>query len=163
MSAPTSTSKRPAGPLLAILVLFLIAFAGGLAGVVMDRLVLLPRRFEGPAFEHGPGRHPPRDRDFRRRFAQEVGLSEQQQTRIDSIMDRQGRELRAVRRQVQPQVDSIVVRTRRELDSVLTPEQRQKAEEIRRRHPRPPGPPPENFPPEGRGGPPDGPPGTPPR
>jgi hypothetical protein len=57
-------------------------------------------------------------------------------------MERQGRELRAVRSQVQPQLDSIISRTRLELDSVLTPEQRQKAAEIRRRHPRPHRPPP---------------------
>jgi Spy/CpxP family protein refolding chaperone len=148
VSTPAAPSKRRNGPLLAILVLLLVAFVGGLAGVAMDRLVLLPRMFGGPRFEHGPGHHPPRDRDFRRRFAHEIGLSEQQQTRIDSIMDQQGRELRAVRRQVQPQLDSIVVRTRRQLDSLLTPEQRKKAEEIRRRHPRPPGPPPEEFPPD---------------
>jgi Spy/CpxP family protein refolding chaperone len=161
MSAPIPASKWPRGPLLAILVLLVAALAGGVAGVATDRLVLLPRRFDGGRFEHGTGRHGPRDWDFRRRFAREVGLSEQQQTRIDSIMDRQGRELRAVRRQVQPQVDSIIVRTRRELDSVLTPDQRNKAEEIRRHHPRPPGPPPDDFPPDRRGEPQDAPPGPP--
>ena len=78
----------------------------------------------------------PRDREFRNRFAREVGLTEDQQRRVDSIMDHQGRELRAVRGQVQPQLDSIIQRTRRELDAVLTPEQRQKAAEIRRGHSR---------------------------
>jgi Spy/CpxP family protein refolding chaperone len=125
MSSPTPLpSKRPAGPLMAVLVLLLVALAGGVAGIALDRVVLLPLRFDGPRVEHGPGRHPPRDRDFRKRFAHELGLSQEQQTRIDSIMDRQGRELRAVRRGVQPQ-----------LDSILTPEQRKHAEEIRRRHP----------------------------
>ncbi|MFL5403482.1 MAG: hypothetical protein ACJ8BF_11765, partial [Gemmatimonadales bacterium] len=94
---------------------------------------------------HGPGG--PRDREFRDRFAKEVGLSPDQRTRIDSIMERRGRELRAVREQVQPQLDSIVTQTRRALDSVLTPEQRKKAEAIRKRHPHPPGPPPGEFPP----------------
>lgn len=70
----------------------------------------------------------------------------------------QGRELRAVRGQVQPQLDSIITRTRRALDSVLTPEQRKRAEAIRKRHPPPPGPPPGEFP----GGP-DRPEGPPPR
>jgi Spy/CpxP family protein refolding chaperone len=125
----------------------LAAFAGGLAGVAIDRLVLLPHMSRGHGFGHdgGPGRPP---RDFRERFAREVGLTPEQQQRIDSIMDRQGREMRAVRGRVQPQVDSIVSRTRRELDAVLTPEQRAKAEAIRKRHPRPPGPPPSgDFPP----------------
>ena len=151
MTSPISPPQAPRGPWLAALVLFLVAFAGGLAGVAMDRLILLPRMFR-PGFEHGPGRHIARDRGFRDRFAREVGLSPEQRTRVDSIMDRQGRELRAVRARVQPQLDSIITRTRRELDSVLTPEQRKKAEEIRRRHPRPPGPPPGGFPPDGPGG-----------
>jgi Spy/CpxP family protein refolding chaperone len=129
--------KRPRAPLKAALVLLLAVLAGGLAGVALDRLVLLPRMFHRPGFEHGM-RPPPRDREFRNRFAREVGLTPEQQSRVDSIMDRQGRELRAVRGQVQPQLDSIIQRTRRELDAVLTPEQRQKAAEIRRRHPRRP-------------------------
>jgi Spy/CpxP family protein refolding chaperone len=160
MTPPTGLSKRPRGPVLAALVLLLALFVGGVAGVALDRHVLLPRMFRH-GFQHFPGRPPPRDREFRNRFAKEVGLSAEQQTRIGSIMDRQGRELRAVRSKVQPQLDSIIGRTRRELDSVLTPEQRQKAQEIRRRHPRPPGPPPGDFGP-GPDGPPGGPPPEPP-
>ena len=162
MTAPAApSSRRPRAPLLAALVLLLALFVGGVAGVALDRHVLLPRMFR-PGFQHFPGRPPPRDREFRNRFAKEVGLSAEQQTRIDSIMDRQGRELRAVRGKVQPQLDSIISRTRRALDSVLTLEQRKKAEEIRRRHPRPPGPPPGNFGP-GPDGPPAGPPPESPR
>jgi len=159
MTSP-SAPWRPGGRLLAVLVLLLVAVAGGLAGVAIDRRVLLPRKFEGHRFEHGPGPHGPRDREFRNRFARELGLSTEQQARIDSIMEHQGRELRAIRHQVQPQLDSIVSRTRQQLDSVLTPEQRKKAEEIRRKHPRPHGPPPGDGPPGN--GPPDGPDGPPP-
>jgi hypothetical protein len=151
MTSPTASPKGPRGALLAALVLLLALVVGGLAGVAVDRLVLLPRMFHGPGFEHH-GR-PPRDREFRDRFAREVGLSPEQEIRIDSIMDRRGRELRAVRGTVQPRLDSIITRTRREIDAVLTPEQRKKAEEIRRKHPRPQGPPPGEF---GPG--PDGPP-----
>jgi Spy/CpxP family protein refolding chaperone len=129
MTAPTvPSSRRPRGPLLALLVLLLALFVGGVAGVALDRHVLLPRMFRS-GFHHFPGHPPPRDREFRNRFAKEVGLSAEQQTRIDSIMDRQGRELRAIRGKVQPQLDSIISRTRRELDSVLTPDQRKKAAE----------------------------------
>jgi Spy/CpxP family protein refolding chaperone len=158
MTDPHPTPGTPRAPLLALLVLLLAALAGGVGGVAADRLILLPRMHGGP--EYGPGgfhRGPPRDREFRDRFAREVGLTPQQQTRIDSIMDRQGRELRVVRGQVQPQLDSIITHTRRALDSVLTPEQRKKAEAIRKRHP-PPRPPPGGFP----GGP-GGPEGPPPR
>jgi Spy/CpxP family protein refolding chaperone len=155
MTAPTR--RPPPKPLMAVVVLLLVAFAGGLAGVALDRMVLLRHMFRGPGFghEHGPG-GPPRDREFRARIAKELGLSPEQQIRIDSIMERRGRELRAVRGQVQPTLDSIITRTRRQVDSVLTPEQRKKAEEFRRKHPRPPGPPPGMFGPEP---PPDAPPG----
>jgi len=149
-----SSPWRPGGRLLAFLVLLLVAVAGGFAGVAIDRRVLLPHKFEGYRFEHGPGPHGARDRGFRNRFARELGLSPEQQTRVDSIMERQGRELRTIRHRVQPELDSIVSRTRRQLDSVLTPEQRKKAEEIRRKHPRPPGPRAEDGPPLDPGGPP---------
>lgn len=153
MTAPGPQGKGGKGPLLAGLVLLLALLVGGLAGVALDRHVLLGHGFHG-GFDR---RRPLRDREFRKRFAKEVGLSPEQQIRIDSIMDRQGRELRAVRRTVQPQLDSIIGRTRRALDSVLTPAQREKAQEIRRRHSRPPGPPPGDF-----GGPDGPPPGEPP-
>ena len=144
--------------MIAGLVLLLTALAGGLAGVAVDRLVLLPHMFGGRDF--GPhGRHgpPPPNHEFRDRFAHDLGLTDDQQVRIDSIMDRQMREVRAIRRQVQPRVDSIISGARRELDAVLTPEQRLKAEALRKQHPPPPRPPDDRM----SGGPdrpPDGPP-----
>jgi Spy/CpxP family protein refolding chaperone len=143
---PMSDSPRmPRGRLLALLVLMVAVLAGGVGGIALDRSILLPRMHGGLHDPGKPHRGPPRDHDFRDRFAREVGLTPEQQTRIDSIMDRQGRELRAVRGRVQPQLDSIIARTRQAFDSVLTPEQRQKAEAIRKRHPPPPGPPPGEF------------------
>jgi hypothetical protein len=158
MTSPEAPLKQPRAPLKAALVLLLAILAGGIAGVALDRLVLLPRMFHRPGFEHGMRRPPPRDRDFRNRFAREVGLTPEQQRRVDSIMDRQGWELRVVRGRVQPELDSIIQRTRRELDSVLTPDQRQKASEIRRRHPRRAGPRLGDGPPDGADGPPPAPP-----
>jgi hypothetical protein len=152
MSDPTVPPKRSAGPLLAAMVLLLAAVVGGVGGIVLDRHMLLPRMFHG---DHFAGHRPLRDREFRNRFAREVGLSPEQQIRIDSIMDREAHELRMLRGKIQPQLDSIIGRTRHQLDSILTPEQRKRAVEIRRRHPRPPGPP-------GAFGPMEGPPGEPP-
>lgn len=77
------------GPLLAALVLLLAALVGGVVGVAVDRRVLLPHVFEHRPWQRGI--HSPRDRQFRDRFARELGLSPDQQVRIDSIMDRQGR------------------------------------------------------------------------
>jgi Spy/CpxP family protein refolding chaperone len=149
MTAPRPKRKAPGGPLLAVLVLLVAVLAGGIVGVAADRRILLPRMHHGPW--HGGPQGGPRDREFRDRFAKEVGLTPDQQISIDSIMDRKGRELRAVRGQVQPQLDSIITRTRRALDSVLTPEQRKKAEAIRKQHPHPLGLPAGEFPagPEG--------------
>jgi Spy/CpxP family protein refolding chaperone len=160
MTAPIS-NKLTSGLLLAALVIVLAAVSGGLAGVAVDRLVLLPHMFRGPG--RHDGHRPPRDHDFRQKFAREIGLTADQQVRVDSIMDREIKGIHAVRSEVQPRLDSIIARTRRELDSVLTPEQRKKAEEMRKRHPPPPrfgggppegGPPPGDFPPDHDGPPP---------
>jgi Spy/CpxP family protein refolding chaperone len=152
----------PRGRILAALVLFLVAVAGGLTAVVLDRFVLRPP--PGPHFHEfgrGPGGRPPeRERAARDRFAQELGLSQEQRVRIDSLMDRQLKEIRAVREQVQPRLDSIVGQTRREIDAILTPEQRKKAQELAQRrfgdrgdwHGGPMGPPPPPH--EGEPGPP---------
>jgi Spy/CpxP family protein refolding chaperone len=152
MTAPSSPNKLTTGLLLAALVIVLAAVSGGLAGVAVDRLVLLPHMFRGPGHPRD-GHGPPRDHDFREKFAREIGLTAEQQVRVDSIMDREIKGIRAVRSEVQPRLDSIIARTRRELDSVLTPDQRKKAEEMRKRHPPPPrfegGPPPDGGPPPG--------------
>ena len=118
--------------LLAATVLLLVAIAGGLAGIALDRAVLLPARFG-----HGYGGGPPGarrplepDRRSRDRFAHQLGLSDSQRVRIDSLMDRQLQQIRAVRAQVHPRFDSIVTQTRREIDAILTPEQREKAKKL---------------------------------
>ncbi len=157
-----SSSPRLTGtPWFAGLVILLAAISGGIAGVAVDRLVLLPHLFRGPGERH-EHRGPPGD-DFRRRFGREIGLTPEQQARVDSIMDREMRGVHEVRAAVQPRLDSIVARTRKELDAVLTPEQREKAEAMRKRHPPPSGPPgagPDR--PFAPGGPPDVPPDAPP-
>jgi Spy/CpxP family protein refolding chaperone len=135
MSSPTPPRSSLGGRTLAALVLLLVALAGGLAGVAFDRSVLLPRAFGHPPFWHGPphGRRPfGEERGFRDRFAAAIGLTAEQQVRIDSIMGRQIRTLRGIREQVRPRIDSVLTETRRQIDSVLTPEQRRKAEALRR-------------------------------
>ncbi|HEY7634801.1 MAG TPA: hypothetical protein VH763_04615 [Gemmatimonadales bacterium] len=128
-------TSLPRGRILAALILFLVALAGGLTAVALDRLVLRPP--PGPHFHdfgRGPGgRAPERERAARDRFAKELGLTSDQRVRIDSLMDRQLKEIRSVREQVQPRLDSIVAQTRREIDTILTPEQRTKAKELAQR------------------------------
>jgi hypothetical protein len=126
MTAPNPPRNPPFSPrTLAALVLVLAVVAGGLAGVVLDRLVLLPHAFGRPP-RIGPA-------NFRDRFAHAVGLTSAQQERVDSITRRRFAELRGIREQVRPRVDSVLARMRSEIDSVLTPEQRRRAIELRAR------------------------------
>jgi len=167
MTDPLNTSSGPAGGRsrrMAGLVLLLVAVGGAAVGVALDRLLLLPMHFGGRPF--GPGRGGPpsaRMEGFaRERFARELGLSDSQKVRIDSLMERQMVQLRAVRGELQPRLDSILSQTRRSIDAILTPEQRVRAEQLMRRRPghgwrggR--GGPGDGAPgPEGREGPPDG-------
>jgi Spy/CpxP family protein refolding chaperone len=134
MTTPTT------GRATALLILSLVALAAGLAGVALDRLVLLPRHAEwrGPGGDRprDPMRHPsPHDREseFRDRMARTLGLSDSQRVRIDSLMERQLLEVRAIREQAQPRLDSVIARTRSQIDAILTPEQRERARAMARR------------------------------
>jgi len=137
----TDTANAPSGPAggrsrrTAALILLLVAIGGAAVGVALDRLLLLPMHFGGRPF--GPWRGGPpsarMERSARERFAHELGLSDSQQVRIDSLMERQMVQLRAVRGEVQPRLDSILSQTRRSIDAILTPEQRVRARDLMRR------------------------------
>ena len=137
----TDTANAPSGPAggrsrrTAALILLLVAIGGAAVGVALDRLLLLPMHFGGRPF--GPWRGGPpsarMERSARERFAHELGLSDNQQVRIDSLMERQMVQLRAVRGEVQPRLDSILSQTRRSIDAILTPEQRVRARDLMRR------------------------------
>jgi hypothetical protein len=136
-SAPPPGGSMPpfSGRTVAVLLLLLALVAGFSAGIALDRVVLVPRALNRLPFGPGRGGWPPHGeahRGFRERFAKAVGLSAAQQERIDTIMERQLKELRGVREQVQPKVDSVLARTRRQIDSVLTPEQRRRADSLRK-------------------------------
>jgi Spy/CpxP family protein refolding chaperone len=132
----------PGGPMppfsgrtVAVLLLLLALVAGFSAGIALDRVVLVPHALNRASFgawRRGRPPHWDQRRGFRERFAKAVGLSAEQQERIDSIMERRLKELRGVRQQAQPEVDSVLARTRRQIDSVLTPEQRRRAASLRR-------------------------------
>ncbi len=134
VSTAAGKGRRMAG-----LVMVLIALGGGVAGVALDRRVFLPWHFQGRPF--GPGRGGPPGRDMeqhiRDHFAKELGLTAEQKQKVDSLMEQQMAEFRAVRSEMQPRIDTIFSVTRRAIDSILTPDQRTKAEELmRRRGPR---------------------------
>lgn len=148
--------------LVAILTLAATGVAGGGLGIILDRYVLLPRQFARLRAA------PPGDirQQMRDRMARELGLTPEQQNRIDSLTARNLRGLEATRQAFQPQMDSLIQSLRASMDSVLTPAQRAKLDSLRARDafapprgrwmggPSLPGPlPPPGFRPEGRGAP----------
>ena len=118
----------------AAVVLALCVSVGTIAGVVLDRVLLIP---------HHIGRRPPRaarplwpanQEASRDRLARELALSDPQRVQLDTVLSRQTARFRATREQIQPQMDSIFAQTRAQIDSILTPTQRDRLRDIRDRN-----------------------------
>lgn len=135
-------AARRGGRLAAAAVLLTIAVAGVAGGVVLDRYVIIPNRFEaqrgimgGPRRRGDSSRPGDRGRGGRQAFHDQLSrlleLTPEQRQQLDTVMSRQARELREAHAIVQPRVDSIVRGTRRQLDSILTPAQREKLRALR--------------------------------
>lgn len=130
----TSSSK-----LVAFVVLLAVAVAGGAAGVLIDRTVLLDhgRRGDGPPRgenSRGRGRSPSPEmrRRFSDRMAEELKLTKEQQVKVDSIMTRQFRGMEAASASIRPTIDSLVRAAQASMDSVLNAEQRERVKTLRR-------------------------------
>jgi Spy/CpxP family protein refolding chaperone len=99
--------------------------AGGALGFTADRMM--------------DARHGPRDReDFRKRMAEELQLTPDQKTAIDSLMLERHRQIVALFKPVKPQLDSINAAARAVRDStheqikrLLTPAQQVKLDRMR--------------------------------
>jgi Spy/CpxP family protein refolding chaperone len=116
--------------LVAALLLVLALLVGVVVGIALDRTVLLRGPFGGKGWRMAfTGPSPA----FRERMLRELGLTPEQRVRVDSVIDRSHREFCAVHDDIRPRLDSVVARTRRGIDSVLTPEQRVKAEKLKAR------------------------------
>lgn len=121
---------------MAAVVLLLVALAGVLGGIALERTVLTPRTDAAAAGrERMPMRQrmPMREHAFRSRFAEELDLTPEQRVVVDSLMDRQLRELRRIHGEERPRVESVIAETRRSIDSVLTPEQRERMAQLAER------------------------------
>lgn len=131
MTAPTPPARQ--GRWTAALVLLLVGIAGLLAGVAIDRAVLLPRAHAMRMEAHRSGQHrehPRRRMQFRDNLDRQLDLTPEQRVRIDSLMDAQLDALDEIRDETQPRIESVIAATRRRVDSVLTPEQRERAAEL---------------------------------
>jgi Spy/CpxP family protein refolding chaperone len=139
MSAP-----RIGPRLLAGLVIVLTFVVGGLAGAVLDRTVTPPAWAMARGGRGGPppapdsrrereGRERGRER-FVQQLTREVSLSPAQVAKIDEITREREQKMNAIWAEVRPRIHALLEETRTEVDQVLTPEQRQKMQELRRQH-----------------------------
>jgi periplasmic protein CpxP/Spy len=107
--------------------LLLAAFAGGLlTGVLLER-ALLPAAAEASTRVVAPR---PGSAEDRERMARELGLTAEQRTRIDEILDEQQRQIRAIMSETRPRTREVLRETRTRIEEVLTPEQRARFEEL---------------------------------
>ena len=106
--------------------LFLI---GIIVGVEADRWLLVHRR--PLPVGYAPGRF--RQERWLHRFTRELRLTDEQQQAIRRILDASRDTIRQVQRHVHRKMRHIAGDTRKRLEAVLTPEQRDKYLEIRKR------------------------------
>ena len=159
---PLSVTRAPWHTLVAASVVLLVsASIGGAVGVVLDRYLLLPRQYNqrgpgpgrgggwrggpgpwigdggnrdgrggggpgrmGPGFGPGPG--------ISLEMMSQLGLSDDQRSRVDSVLSHELAQFRALREQVDPKMDTLMRRTRARIDSILTPSQRTKLQDLQR-------------------------------
>lgn len=100
----------------ALMFLLGAVLVGGVLGFSADRVL-------GRHGKHGGGRS---------MMYEDLGLTAEQRTRMDSLLDISNCERKAVLKSVQPQLDSLRRAARLRMDSVLTPEQRALLEQRRK-------------------------------
>lgn len=132
----TPRPRRGVPPRLAAALVLLAVFAlGAAAGVLADRQLArrswareegsgrVPRWLHRPASEH---------RKYWNRIHDQLGLTPEQGVAVDTLLSRRARQLDEARHRMEPEMLRIMQEARAQIDSVLTPEQRQKLEEIRK-------------------------------
>lgn len=116
--------KKPVA-LVAMAALFLI---GALAGALATHLYYA-RQLQRPG---GPPAMAAER--FAMRLERQLELTAEQKQRIDEIIRESHEESRALREQLSPEVRAHMERTHERILEILTPEQREKFEEVRRRN-----------------------------
>jgi hypothetical protein len=127
--APGRIPPRVAAVLL-LLGLFVI---GVVAGVALER-IRDRRGHEGRRVRDGVPVWALPERDQRRHWARvsdRLGLSAEQRAAVDSILTRRAKQLEAARAEVEPTMSRIMNSARGQIDSLLTPEQRARLEDLR--------------------------------
>ena len=118
-----------------VLVLAATFTLGAVLGMVLDRTV--HHRWSDPR-EGWRGGGPPwaqHEAEHRRRWArvaQQLELTPAQAAAADSIFAQRSKQLEAARSQMEPAMKEIMKAARQQIDSLLTPAQRTKLQEMRR-------------------------------
>lgn len=106
----------------------LVFAAGFAAGMAVDRTW----------FAGGAGEHESRDEDHREktvieRFSDELGLTRQQETRIDTILERYRARMHEIWKEVRPRYRALVDSVRHQIEAELTEEQVRQYRKLLRR------------------------------
>jgi hypothetical protein len=132
-----ANDRRGPSPILAAALLLVVAVVGVLGGIVLDRTVL---RHDEPRHSwvkirglHGPPDHEIRGRVLERigaSLADELDLSESQREEISVVLERHEARLAEEMADSRPRLRQILEETHREMIAILTPEQRERLEEM---------------------------------
>ena len=117
--------------LMAVAVLLVVALAGIVGGVALERSVLRPQRWAERAARPRTERRAPRRPSAM--LPAELKLTADQAARIDTLIDRQMQGFREIRKSTQPAIDSLMAQTKRSIDSILTADQRARLDSSRAR------------------------------
>lgn len=155
MPTQRKRTRAWAAVLLACAILF-----GAVSGIALDRLVLLPRagyagepaaidtataadssraaarRTDGVRGGQGPGGVRPSGERYLRHLETELGLSPEQRGQVAEILQNQQARVMEITRETRPQIRAVAEDTRNAIREVLTPEQWERFQELRRRRDR---------------------------
>lgn len=136
------------GRIIAALVVALGLVSGVLIGIAGDRLLLLPGGHRHSVGMRGPGvrSSEPSAEWVTDHLTHDLDLTPDQRTRVDSIVTRRMKQRHDLMAPVRERMRQLFDSTRMEVDSVLTPAQRAKLDQLHARGMGgpPPGPPPNN-------------------
>ena len=132
----TPRPRRGSQRLVAALVLLAVFALGAVAGVLADRNFSRPsgdrRGDHGGRLPSWVNRPESEHRKYWSRIHDRLGLTPEQRAAVDTLLARRARQLDQARHRMEPEMLVIMQTTRAQIDSILTPEQRQKLEEIRK-------------------------------
>lgn len=112
----------------ALALLIAVLFLGGAAGAVVDRTLMGSHACTDR--EAGRAQGGQKHQSYLARLSAELDLTEEQQGRLETIVERHRETYSALWREIRPQFDTIQANLRREIRDALNDEQRAKYDEL---------------------------------